>query len=159
MTDNGRPGKRDRNRVRLLQLRHGEPRDARRQALASGVWRGQPGRDPLRAVQRRDLLGLEQGGDPLTEGPGSRPPLRGIPPTGPELYLLTWGQETLKENLKLTNDILRQQVTLSAALIAATIALRGAAILTTAAAGITLAILILSLLSAWLGAMPYEGQV
>jgi len=95
----------------------------------------------------------------LTEGPGSRPPLRGIPPTGPELYLLTWGQETLKENLKLTNDILRQQVTLSAALIAATIALRGAAILTTAAAGITLAILILSLLSAWLGAMPYEGQI
>ena len=95
----------------------------------------------------------------MTEGPGSRSPVRGIPPTAQELYLLAWGQETLKENLKLTNDILRQQVTLSAALIAATIALRGTAILTTTTASVTLAILVLSLLLAGLGAMPYESQV
>lgn len=90
---------------------------------------------------------------------GAQTPLRGTSPTAEEIFLLKWGQELLKENLKTVNDILRHHMTLVAALLAATIALRGANLLSTPVTATILSLLLGALLTAWAGVMPYRGSV
>lgn len=42
---------------------------------------------------------------------------QGRPPTEEEIFYSTWGRETVKNNINLCNDILKQLITISSALL------------------------------------------
>ncbi len=73
--------------------------------------------------------------------------------------MLEMGASTLGENLRLVNDVLRQQVALVAALLAAVVAFFGEDLMPKAAVIAVAGTLLLSLITAFFGVMPYEGDV
>src|ERR1700754_4865620 len=95
----------------------------------------------------------------MTNSARAQAPLVGKAPTAEELYLLQWGQDALKDNLKIINDILRQQVTLVATLVTAVTALRAAKVLPATLSAVVITALIVALVAALVGALPFQSKV
>ena len=94
----------------------------------------------------------------MTE-PADDPIPVGSPATAEEAAFLDWAQRSLEDNLKLVNDVLRQQVALVAALLAASVALFRADLIEKGAAIALSITLLVSLAVAFVGVMPYEASV
>jgi hypothetical protein len=82
----------------------------------------------------------------------------GQQPTEEEIFYITWGQETVKNNITLCNDILKQLITISSALLGVNI------IYDNIVSSETLKIFVLlsffvSLIVAFIGLLPYENNV
>lgn len=82
----------------------------------------------------------------------------GVPPTDEEIFYTTWGQETVKNNITLCNDILKQLITISSALLGVSI------IYDHIVQSETLKMFVLlsffaSLIVALIGLLPYEKKV
>jgi len=83
---------------------------------------------------------------------------QGQPPTEEDLFYISWGYETVKNNIALCNDILKQIITLSSALLGVSI------IYDHIVSNETLKIFVLlsffiSLIIALIGLLPYENNV
>jgi hypothetical protein len=82
----------------------------------------------------------------------------GRPPTEDEIFYSTWGRETVKNNITLCNDILKQLITISSALLGVTI------IFDTVVTENYFKILVVfsffaSIVLAFIGLLPYERTV
>ncbi|MCC8198825.1 MAG: hypothetical protein LIP06_09710 [Tannerellaceae bacterium] len=83
---------------------------------------------------------------------------QGRPPTEEEFFYTTWGKETLKNNINLCNDILKQLITLSTTLLGVTIIFD--TIITVYFLKLLVMVLFFaSLIIAFLGILPYERKV
>ncbi|MCD8031147.1 MAG: hypothetical protein LUF85_10100 [Bacteroides sp.] len=83
---------------------------------------------------------------------------QGRPPTEEETFYLDWGRESLKNNIRLSNDILKQQITISSALLGVSLIFQE--ILTTNSIKIAVVLsFFLSLIIAFIGLLPYERKV
>lgn len=83
---------------------------------------------------------------------------QGQQPTEEELFYTAWGQETIKNNITLCNDILKQLITINSALLGVSI------IYDNIVSNDVIKILVLlsfffSLIIAFLGVLPYENRV
>lgn len=83
---------------------------------------------------------------------------QGHQPTEEEIFYTTWGQETVKNNITLCNDILKQLITISSALLGVSI------IYDHIVSNETMKIIVLlsffiSLIVAFIGLLPYENKV
>jgi len=82
----------------------------------------------------------------------------GIQPSEEDIFYVSWGRETVKNNITLANDILKQLITISSALLGITI------IYERIIESGTLKVIVLlsffsSLVVAFLGILPYEAKV
>ncbi|MEK7079562.1 MAG: hypothetical protein AAB929_05825 [Patescibacteria group bacterium] len=83
---------------------------------------------------------------------------QGKAPSEEDIFYTSWGQETVKNNINLCNDILKQLITISSALLGVTI------IYDKIVSSEVLKILVLlsffgSLIIALIGLLPYENKV
>lgn len=83
---------------------------------------------------------------------------KGRPPNQKEIFYLQWGLETLKNNIKLSNDILKQLLTLSSAMLGVSIIFE-TIIVTEWIKILVLLSFLLSLIVAFIGILPYERKV
>ncbi|MCD7916285.1 MAG: hypothetical protein LUG96_14195 [Tannerellaceae bacterium] len=82
---------------------------------------------------------------------------QGRPPTEEEFFYTTWEKETLKNNINLCNDILKQLITLSTTLLGVTIIFD--TIITVYFLKLLVMVLFFtSLIIAFLGILPYEKK-
>src|ERR1043165_5944762 len=83
---------------------------------------------------------------------------QGRPPTEEEVFYIAWGRETIKNNISLCNDILKQLITLSSALLSVTLIFEG--IVTNERWKALVAFTFFcSLIVAFIGLLPYERKV
>jgi hypothetical protein len=87
------------------------------------------------------------------------PAIEGEPPTEEEEFYVQWGFETIKNNLKFLNEVLRQLVTLSATLLGGSIAFLDTSMIDARYKNAAVAFFFLSLLSSFLGILPYRGEI
>ena len=85
--------------------------------------------------------------------------VRGRPPSTDEQFYLEWGYETLKNNFNLLNEVLRQLLTLDAALLAAAIGFLDKIKIPDWSKAFVLILLCASLVISFLGVLPYKGKV
>ena len=85
-------------------------------------------------------------------------PQQGLPPTQEEIFYTTWGQETVKNNITLCNDILKQLITISSALLGVSIIYDHIVQSETLKIFVLLSFFI-SLVVALIGLLPYERKV
>lgn len=83
----------------------------------------------------------------------------GTPPTGDDKFFTLWGRESLKNNLVLANEALRQLVTLNSALLGGSIAFLDEKVITPYFKVWVIVAFFFSLIVSFLGMMPYEGSV
>jgi hypothetical protein len=81
-----------------------------------------------------------------------------IPSEEDEFYL-RWGYESLKTNLQLSNAVLRQLVTLSAAFLGSGAYFLQNRVMPASLVALTLGLLFVSLVTSLLGVLPYSGTV
>lgn len=83
--------------------------------------------------------------------------LEGCLPTEDDKFYVSWGRESLKNNLTHANEVLRQLVTLNSALLGGSIAFVDPTIIAIPfKVGVIIAFFV-SLILSFLGIMPYEG--
>lgn len=83
---------------------------------------------------------------------------QGQQPSEEEMFYVTWGQETVKSNISLCNEILKQLVTISSALLGVSIIYEQIVTSETLRFFILL-IFFISLIVAFIGLLPYENKV
>lgn len=83
---------------------------------------------------------------------------QGQQPTAEEIFYTTWGQETVKSNINLCNDILKQLITISSALLGVSIIFEQIVTSETLKFFVLLSFFI-SLIIAFIGLLPYENKV
>lgn len=83
---------------------------------------------------------------------------QGRPPTEEEMFYINWGRETVKNNITLCNDILKQLITLSSALLGVTIIFEKIVSEEVFKAFVLLSFFT-SLVVAFLGVLPFENNV
>lgn len=83
---------------------------------------------------------------------------QGQQPTEEEIFYITWGQETVKNNITLCNDILKQLITISSALLGVSIIYDHIVTNETLKIFVLLSFFI-SLIVAFIGLLPYENKV
>jgi hypothetical protein len=83
---------------------------------------------------------------------------QGQQPTEEEIFYTTWGQETIKNNITLCNDILKQLITISSALLGVSIIYDHIVTSETLKIFVLLSFFI-SLIVAFIGLLPYENKV
>ena len=83
----------------------------------------------------------------------------GAPPTPEERFYLDWARESLKKNIDLANQVLRQLVTLYASLLGGSVVFLRGELLMSPYREIVLVMFFFGLVSAFFGSMPYEGRV
>lgn len=85
--------------------------------------------------------------------------LVGKPLTEEDQFYLGWGYDSLKANFQLANEILRQLVTLSAALLGSSVYFLGKGAIPEKMVTPILLLLLASLIVSLLGVLPYTGTV
>lgn len=85
--------------------------------------------------------------------------MAGSPPSEDEEFYVLWGRETLKNNLAFTNDVLRQLVTLNTALLGGSIAFLDEKLISSTFKGGIVVLFFLSLITSFVGMMPYQHSV
>ncbi len=88
----------------------------------------------------------------------NKTPQAGQAPSEDDTFYLTWGKETLKNNINLSNDILKQIITLSSALLGVSI-IYDKIVSNELIRIIVLLLFLLSLVISLLGVLPYEKTV
>ncbi len=83
----------------------------------------------------------------------------GYLPADEDNFYQQWGYETLKNNIVLLNDVLRQLLTLDTALLAAAIGFFDKIETLSWSKSTVLILLCISLVMSFLGIFPYEGKV
>lgn len=83
---------------------------------------------------------------------------QGRPPTEDEIFYSTWGRETLKNNINLCNDILKQLITISSALLGVTLIFDQIVVADTVRIFVTTSFFA-SLIISFIGLLPYERKV
>jgi hypothetical protein len=83
---------------------------------------------------------------------------QGQQPTEEEIFYTTWGQETVKNNITLCNDILKQLITISSALLGVSIIYEDIVSNETLKIFVLLSFFI-CLIVAFIGLLPYENKV
>jgi len=83
----------------------------------------------------------------------------GTSPTEEDKFFILWGRESLKNNLVLANEVLRQLVTLNSALLGGSIAFLDEKVIAPSFKVWVIVAFSLSLIVSFLGMMPYEGSV
>ena len=84
--------------------------------------------------------------------------VKGKPASEEQEFYYEWGFETLKNNLKILNEVLRQLVTLSASLLGGSIAFLDTSLIGPQYKTPVVVAFFLSLMFAFFGMMPYEGE-
>lgn len=85
--------------------------------------------------------------------------LEGSPPNEDDIFYISWGRESLKNNLVFANEVLRQLVTLNSALLGGSIAFLDETIIAVSFKVWVIVAFFLSLIMSFVGMMPYEGSV
>jgi hypothetical protein len=85
-------------------------------------------------------------------------PIKGQKPTEDDLFYLDWGRESIKNNLKNTNDILKQLITISTAVLGLTIVFENI-IKHDSLRIVVLFLFFLSLIISFLGILPYGKKI
>jgi hypothetical protein len=80
-------------------------------------------------------------------------------PTEEEVFYVEWGFETIKNNLKFLNEVLRQLVTLSATLLGGSIAFLDATLIGAKVKNAAVAVFFLALIVSFLGILPHRGEI
>lgn len=83
---------------------------------------------------------------------------QGQQPSEEEIFYTTWGQETVKNNINLCNDILKQLITISSALLGVSI-IYDHVVLSETLKFFVLFSFFVSLIVAFIGLLPYENKV
>jgi hypothetical protein len=83
---------------------------------------------------------------------------QGQQPTEEEIFYKTWGQETVKSNINLCNDILKQLIAISSALLGVSIIFEQIVTIRVLRFFVLLSFFI-SLIIAFIGLLPYENKV
>lgn len=83
---------------------------------------------------------------------------KGLRPTNEDEFYLNWGKESLKNNIKLSNEILKQIITLSTALLGLTI-IYEKIVSVEILRIIVLLLFFISLVVSLLGVLPFEGTI
>ncbi len=81
------------------------------------------------------------------------------PPSEEDHFYLTWGRETLKNNLAFTNEVLRQLVTLNVSLLGGSIAFLDEKLIDPNFKKVVIILFFLSLVVSFIGMMPYQSTV
>jgi hypothetical protein len=89
---------------------------------------------------------------------GKNKPQIGQKPTNEDDFYLDWGKESLKNNIKLSNDVLKQLITLSTALLGLSI-IYEKIVENEILRVIVMILFFLSLLLSLLGILPYEKKI
>jgi hypothetical protein len=84
---------------------------------------------------------------------------QGIRPSSDDMFYFRWGRETLKGNLTLANEVLRQLVTLNSALLGGSIAFLDEAVVDASFKPWIVGAFTISLILSFVGMMPYEALV
>ncbi|MGH7802415.1 MAG: hypothetical protein ACREOW_17610 [Thermodesulfobacteriota bacterium] len=79
--------------------------------------------------------------------------------TEEEKFYVAWGRESLKNNLILVNEVLRQLLTLSSALLGGSIIFIDEKIMDSHAKVVIIFLFLLSLVVSFLGMLPFEGSI
>ena len=90
---------------------------------------------------------------------GEVPVLQGGRPSSDDMFYFRWGRETVKNNLTLVNEVLRQLVTLNSALLGGSIAFLDDSVVGAAFKPWIVFAFLASLIGSFLGMMPYEATV
>ncbi len=83
----------------------------------------------------------------------------GSPVNEEQEFYLRWGYESIKANLQLANDVLRQLLTLSAALLGSGVYFRQNEAIPAQLIAPTLILLLIALVASLLGVLPFRGTV
>lgn len=83
----------------------------------------------------------------------------GQAPSEEQEFYVEWGYETIKNNLKFLNEVLRQLVTLSAALLGGSIAFYDPNMIGKGFKNAVVALYLFALIASFLGVLPYEGEI
>jgi len=85
--------------------------------------------------------------------------LSGRPPSDKELYYARWARETLKRNIDLANDVLKQLVTLNMALLGGSVLFLAEDMMPQPLRFLAIFSFLAALIISFLGVLPYESHL
>lgn len=92
-------------------------------------------------------------------GNSKNKPIEVTAPSEEEEFYITWGRETLKNNLTFANEVLRQLVTINASLLGGSIILLSSNLIDSIFKAFAILFFFVALIFSFIGMMPYEGSV
>lgn len=86
-------------------------------------------------------------------------PIKATAPSEDDEFYISWGRETLKNNINFLNEVLRQLVSLNVALLGGSIIFLNDTFMDSTFKGLVILVFLLSLMFSFAGIMPYGRSV